>query len=649
MNLRFLPVLSVLIILNCFKSYVFANGKLDVIQWLETPTDLNADGIINAMDVFIAASQFNTGVDLFPQPTPDPRQEHLPNVGEIKEQQIQNGSILTLDYPTGNEAYLVLIRNESFSNSSIIAIEDNSQLTNPIAFKPEAKLQSNDAHIHQNGFCVIPTIKTYPNEQRVLPKRFQQLNVGQQRSFDLFGGVTVNATLQYVGTHAAIYVDDTIWMQGDLAIDQELVDREGLFFDETTYPVITSVFGTPGDVNNDGHIGILLSPSATEPGGSGFFFGGDLFSRRELDPSFPTNEMELLYVAPPNTNDTIDEDDIAPIIAHELQHLINFYFHSLVFGGRNGQNDEERWLDEGLSHLAEDFVAPGIANQNRRRQYLEQTDVQGIFIDNTFPNGTQRGGDYLFCRYLTDRFGEGIISKLVQTDKMGFDNISSAAGVSIEAIHRDWSRALFLSDLNINEDPVLNYSFFTENSNADGRDWGRPNFFDLDLSNLQFFGPLYFSPIAPGGFGYLVLRGSGGTSHDIRVTLDGGVLPAIDLIRLPDQFVFPDFFPVDAWVSDELDSVLLDEPLRDVFVVGEPRMITGRSDNGEPLTRIRAVLTRGSGPFSNQNIFEGTWDQDRFEVSVLLENENDVGNWSFGFLVNESNRFVSKQVQVVLP
>lgn len=639
-----------LLFIATLNTNAFASGKLDVLQWIESPTDLNGDGIINALDVFIAAKQFNTGENIIPQPTPtpDPRLANLPNVGEVQEIAVQNGSVITLDFPTGNEAYLVLVRNESFTQSSIVAIEDNSQITNPLGFYP--KIDSSNVHTQKNGCCVIPEIITYPERFQYTPLQFQQLNVGQKKTFKVYQSADVNATLRYLGTHAAIYVDDTIWMQGDTAVDQELVDREGGIFDETTFDAISSAFGMPGDVNNDGHIGILITPSASIQDGAGFFFGGDLFRRNELDPAFPTNTMELLYIAPPNTpGANVDEDDLTPIIAHELQHLINFYYHSLIFGGRNGLNDEERWMDEGMSHLAEDFVVSGRSNRNRRNLFLADTDVQGVFVDNVFPGSAQRGGGYLFCRYLVDRFGEGIIPKLVKTAKMGFSNIESAAGMNIKDIHRDWSRALFVSNLGISTDPVLNYRFFAEHSNAGGRDWGRPKFVDLDLSNLQFFGALYYSSIVPGGFGYAVLRSSMSGTHEIKVTLDDGVLPAVDIIRLPDQFVFYDYIAADAWVSSERDSVILDEPLQDVFVVGESRTIKGYSADGKPLTRMRAFFSRGSGVFRTQKLFEAQVDGDRFAVNVLFENAGDAGSWNIGFLPNANTTTSIKPVQVVLP
>ena len=146
----------------------------------------------------------------------------------------------------------MIVRNDSLdSEYSEIAVED-----------PERSFSNLPNNIQDwNQTTTFPEIITYPNKTRPVSIQSEATiqAIGDRRTFDIYGGSTVTATLRYQGAHAAVYVDNHIWMQGDAQIDLEFVDEQGGFFDETTFPNITSVFGAPGDVNGDGRIAILFN------------------------------------------------------------------------------------------------------------------------------------------------------------------------------------------------------------------------------------------------------------------------------------------------------------------------------------------------------------------------------------------------------
>ena len=123
------------------------------------------------------------------------------------------------------------------------------------------------------------------------------------------------------------------------------------------------------------------------------------------------------------------------VLVHEYQHMINFNQHYF----ENDSSAEEGWLNEGLSHLAEDIYyadsddfmdGVGLENPARISSYL--SDISDL----CFTCGTdlaQRGGSYLFLRYLYDQAelgnlsnvddGKEMLQQLLDTDERGIDNV----------------------------------------------------------------------------------------------------------------------------------------------------------------------------------------------------------------------------------
>ncbi|MEB3323426.1 MAG: hypothetical protein VKI81_11435, partial [Synechococcaceae cyanobacterium] len=91
----------------------------------------------------------------------------------------------------------------------------------------------------------------------------------------------IQATLQYAGANALLYIDDDAPQPGLIQAD---IDALGVLYDLYLYPVGLDYFGEPTDVDDNGRVVVLLSPtvnSLTDRGADGvvvgFFFGLDLF------------------------------------------------------------------------------------------------------------------------------------------------------------------------------------------------------------------------------------------------------------------------------------------------------------------------------------------------------------------------------------
>ncbi len=307
-------------------------------------------------------------------------------------------------------------------------------------------------------------------------------NVGDQRTFEVCSTpqcddfVSRPATAKVVGERVAIFLDDTVPSGG---YDQADLDKVGQLFDTQLYPIDTTAFGPESDLDNNGVVIVLLTPrvNALTPdcnsSGSvilGYFFGLDL-----LPTQAHSNDGEVFYgLVPDPGNSTCDiSKDFAnaflpPTFIHEFQHMISFNQHVLVRQG----TAEDTWLNEGLSHFAEElggrlipdaecqplftscenqFIQGDVSNSY---SYLEAVE-DNFLIEPDNSGGTlqERGANWLFVRWLADHFattqpiGTELTRLLVQTDRRGSDNVQAVTKVDFSTLVGQWQLANYLDDL----------------------------------------------------------------------------------------------------------------------------------------------------------------------------------------------------------
>jgi hypothetical protein len=260
----------------------------------------------------------------------------------------------------------------------------------------------------------------------------------------------IQTVLRYKGAHTLVYVDERVPAVDLTDSDvREVGDR----FDTQSYVVDKDAFGAESDIDHDGRVTILLTPSvnALNQGVNpdegiivGFFFALDLLP--SVSPNSNAREMFYGFVpdpsgrfGPPIPRDfaipTLDE-----VFAHELQHMISFNQHVLV----RVRQPEDLWLNEGLSHIAEDLNGFDDGNVARSALYLADPTAAGLALDIDTLEG--RGAAYLFLRWLGDQLGEGIYRQLVETDLFGIGNVQSVTAESFQSLFSDWFAALYLDD-----------------------------------------------------------------------------------------------------------------------------------------------------------------------------------------------------------
>ena len=310
--------------------------------------------------------------------------------------------------------------------------------------------------------------------------------VGEERTFDVCSSATCDdfvqttATARSVGSRVAIFVDNNAPAGGYTDPD---LDRVRNLFDQYLYPIDTLAFGRESDIDGNGVVIVLLtprvnalSPNCNETGRVilGYFFGADLLDR---DPtSNPgSNEAEVFFGLVPdpgNPDCTISTDEansrLPATFIHELQHMISFNQHVLVRGGVS----EDIWLNEGLSHFAEELGGRLIPNSecpsstSCAREFMGLGDLDNAFgylarPDSFFliepGNSTgsleERGANWLFVRWLADHFasdsirGTSLTRALVNTNQIGSTNVSNRTGVDFSTLVSEWQLTNYVDDL----------------------------------------------------------------------------------------------------------------------------------------------------------------------------------------------------------
>lgn len=297
---------------------------------------------------------------------------------------------------------------------------------------------------------------------------------------------TVTARLRFLGEDVALYVDEDAPSGG---LTQEQLDGLGRLFDRKLYPAVVGAFGSETDIDGNDRTIVLMSPvvnqltSAAECAQfgyvTGFFYGLDL-----LESQRNSNKGEIFYALVPDPQARLGScgHSVAEVLrivpatfVHEFQHMISWGQKVLV---RGSALDEALWLNEGLSHMAEEvasmiyerecegvFAPPCRSNPNPNEQvfpdsaqgfidgnitnayaYLESSTRTSVTL--AFDDGSleERGAAFLFLRWLGDQKGEQIYRRLVETKLTGVENIEDKAGEPWARLFGDFAVAVYGAD-----------------------------------------------------------------------------------------------------------------------------------------------------------------------------------------------------------
>lgn len=338
------------------------------------------------------------------------------------------------------------------------------------------QLRTLEHRLAMSGAAQLLNAWAGPPAARVIPV------FGDRDSFSVCKAIACNtfarvgATVRYVGRAGVIYLDDQLPV-GAEALTQADFDQLGTVFDDYLYPADTTAFGRESDINGDARIAILvtdavndLTPDCTDGRVIGYFFGNDL-----LVGAAGSNRREVFYAFAPKPATASCSavtrsralNSLPPTLIHELQHMISYNQHVLVRGG----SDEDLWLNEGMSHFAEELgfrvtpdaqcpTAPTCFSQfaggNLTNAYSYLDDPESTFL--IAPrSGTgslaERGAAWLFLRWAADHFagdtllGTSFMRALEQSSSTGAVNVSSATGQVFATSVGEWQLANYTENL----------------------------------------------------------------------------------------------------------------------------------------------------------------------------------------------------------
>jgi hypothetical protein len=304
---------------------------------------------------------------------------------------------------------------------------------------------------------------------------------GSRRSFSVCADLecktktTVGAIAEKIGDHIAIFVDSTKPANG--LSDADLSALRDVF-DTRLYPLDRTAFGSESDIDSNtvvivlmtNQVNELVSKSECENTGfvTGYFYGADLIAGQG-------NNGEIFYsiVADPDpptlpscAHSVSQVKRLLPVtFVHEFQHMISFYQHTKL-----GGNPEVLWLNEALSHFAEErggrtylpadsatfceYVKGDLSNAG---QYFSDPVSHYLLATEGIATLTERGAMWLFMRYLVDQTaastsladGDVITRQLVQTTFTGAANVEAITRRPFAETVTRWALANYVSDLSV--------------------------------------------------------------------------------------------------------------------------------------------------------------------------------------------------------
>jgi hypothetical protein len=380
------------------------------------------------------------------------------------------------------------------------------------------------------------------------------------------------ARIVAIGTKALVAVDTLDPPSGFVAADYQ---RFAATFDTLVYPLDVANFGDPTDIDANGHVVLLFTRAVNELTArnsdsyvGGFFFARDLFpttATARASACAGSNYAEMFYLLAPDPTGQVNGNVRTPgfvdslttsLIAHEFQHLINGSRHLYV---NNADDFEVVWLNEGLSHIAEELLfyrqaglgprqnidAPALrasrpavdafnadqgANASRYALFLASpTTNSPIRNDDSLAT---RGATWDLLRYAADRKVVGastsdaaVWQALVNSTTSGVSNLRAVFGPDLGALLHDWAVSQYADDAATGTSAAFSqpswnwHSIFAITSRS-----GYP----LPASPLTTSG--VSGSVIPGGSAYYRFAVPVGGSASITLTAGAGASPVSGVV-----------------------------------------------------------------------------------------------------------------------
>lgn len=380
------------------------------------------------------------------------------------------------------------------------------------------------AAVMSGGFRIAPSFSALPSTVGVGDVVKLNVNGNDFCTNPIYHGLRVKA----IGTKSIVLADTLNPAGGFTDADYQ---RFATRFDNLVYPLDVENFGEPTDIDHNGRIAILFTRAVNEltPPNSGSYVGG-FFDTRDLLPVTPTsrstdpcpgsNEGEMFYMLVPDPTGAINgnvrrtgfvDTLTTGVLAHEFQHLINA--GRRIYINTDARDLEVVWLNEGLSHIAEELLyyresgktprsnltdadirvnsratypfwkADASSNFSRFSTYLQDPSSNSPAAGND--SLATRGATWSYLRYAVDQMGTdeaAIWRAFGNSTTVGLTTIQLALRTDPLPLFRSWALANYLDDSGFTTDPLYSH-----------KSWNFRDIYNNTYVNMSF--PLQVTPL----------------------------------------------------------------------------------------------------------------------------------------------------------
>lgn len=301
------------------------------------------------------------------------------------------------------------------------------------------------------------------------------VSVGSTRSFSVLDSLSSTKSCTSV-TAEAVLVTDNFVLYSDQQCPLGASDISAFSPLDAVFSTLDATIGAASDVDGNDQFFILATCAVNALGAAqsgfvtGYFYGGDLTG------TTCSNQSEIIYMNVPDPNknhgsvaisNKFWRENLVPTVPpHERQHMVS-YNHHVIEGGTS--SEESPW-NECYSHLVEDIADDynvSMENPSRAKRFLNDPATAQLFDGTSL---AQRGGCYLFMRYLCDTADEGLLpgvsdcselaGELIATSERSHANMANVTGLSFEALFGRFTLALGVSGRGLTQDPVQTFTSF---------------------------------------------------------------------------------------------------------------------------------------------------------------------------------------------
>ena len=228
--------------------------------------------------------------------------------------------------------------------------------------------------------------------------------IGNTRTFWVYNSSTlkfslITAKLMLISDRAYFWQD----VDGNQQTAEETWAAAGKSFD-ISYERVRAVFGSEESLGLDGDARLFVVHSDSIGKAAGYFSETDQLPAVVEEHS---NEGQYFFISNSQSSG-IASDYYKEVLAHEFQHMVH----------KNVDPDEEGWLNEGFSMLAQQIA--GMRGDNWLNEYLVQPD-QSLW--QWSKNSADYGQSYLYLEYLYEQLGEDFIKALAADPANGAASI----------------------------------------------------------------------------------------------------------------------------------------------------------------------------------------------------------------------------------